>query len=79
MFSMLVVKATAFYCFNELDRASPLWCCLEITDSSKSQTDLEVSFKLLTMARFSLAKGCVVLVEKLIALLELLGLFFDKL
>lgn len=66
MFSMLVVKATAFYSFNEVDRASPLWCCLEITDSPKSQTDLEASFKLLTMARFSLAKGCVAWLRSLL-------------
>lgn len=78
MFSMLVFKATAFYSRKEVYRAAPLWCCLEMTDSPKSQIDFEVSFKLLTMVRFSLAKDCAVLVEKLIALLELLELFFDK-
>lgn len=57
MFSMLVLKTTAFYSFKEVYIIPPLWCCcggVEITDSP-FQIDLEVSFKLLTMVRFSLA------------------------
>lgn len=54
MFSMLVFR-TAFNSFKEVYRAALLWCCLETTDSPKSQTDLEVSLKLLTMDKFPLA------------------------
>lgn len=59
MFCILVFKATAFYSFNQMYRATASWCCLDITDSPESQNRSGSFLQTLNlpMVRFSLAKG----------------------